>query len=196
LLAKPAVVVRRVAGPLAAILAIVGSASPAPAQERVNPRGAAIKAYLDRVNQYVALTKKLDEGLSPSPTKDPEKIEARRDALAVRIRRARQDAKRGDIFGDVEYYVREAVRRDAEERSRKDKAAAMEEVPPYDPPRVNAVYPTRAPLATMPPLLLADLPRLPDGLEYRFMGRDLVLRDVKSNLIVDFVNGAVPASKR
>jgi len=88
------------------------------------------------------------------------------------------------------------IQQDAEERSRKDKKAAMEEVPPYDPPKVNASYPEKAPLATVPPLLLNNLQRLPDGLEYRFMGRDLILRDVKTNLIVDFINEAVPVSKR
>jgi hypothetical protein len=42
---------------------------------------------------------------------------------------------------------------------------------------VNAIYPEKAALATVPPLILVNLPRLPDGLEYRFMGRDLILRD-------------------
>ena len=64
------------------------------------------------------------------------------------------------------------------------------------PPAVNTAYPEKAPLATVPPLILVNLPRLPDGLEYRFMGRDLVLRDQPSNLIIDFVPGAVPAFKK
>jgi hypothetical protein len=72
----------------------------------------------------------------------------------------------------------------------------MEEVPPSDPPRVNALYPEKAPLATVPPLILGNLPRLPEGVEYRFMGRDFVLRDVKANLVVDYINEAVPDSKR
>ena len=45
-------------------------------------------------------------------------------------------------------------------------------------------------------LIPVNLPRLPDGLEYRFMGRDLVLRDQASNLIIDFVPGAVPVVKK
>ena len=56
--------------------------------------------------------------------------------------------------------------------------------------------PEKAALATVPPLILVNLPRLPDGLEYRFMGRDLILRDRDANLIVDFVSGAVPVSAR
>jgi hypothetical protein len=38
----------------------------------------------------------------------------------------------------------------------------------------------------MPPLLLAELPPLPEEVEYRFVGSDLILRDVQASLIVDF----------
>jgi hypothetical protein len=72
----------------------------------------------------------------------------------------------------------------------------MQEVPPKSPPMVNTLYPEKAALATVPPLILANLPRLPDGLEYRFMGRDLILRDRDANLVVDFVAGAVPVLKK
>jgi hypothetical protein len=44
--------------------------------------------------------------------------------------------------------------------------------------------------------LLDALPRLPEGLEYRFMGNDLILRDTKANLIVDFINNAVPTAAK
>ena len=63
-------------------------------------------------------------------------------------------------------------------------------------PKINADYPEKAPLATVPPLILRRLPTLPDGLEYRFMRRDLILRDSKANLIVDFVHEAVPTIGR
>ena len=68
--------------------------------------------------------------------------------------------------------------------------------PAQNPPAVNTPYPENAPLATVPPLILVNLPRLPDGLEYRFMGRHLILRDQPSNLIIDFVPGAVPVFKK
>jgi hypothetical protein len=61
---------------------------------------------------------------------------------------------------------------------------------------VNTLYPEKAALATVPPLILVNLPRLPDGLEYRFMGRDLILRDRDANVVVDFVPGAVPVLKK
>jgi hypothetical protein len=46
----------------------------------------------------------------------------------------------------------------------------------------------------MPPDLLARLPRLPRGLEYRFVNHDLVLRDIDANLIIDVVPEAIPVS--
>ena len=57
---------------------------------------------------------------------------------------------------------------------------------------VNAIYPTNAPLSTVPPSLLLRLPKLPTDLEYRFVGRTLVLRDREANMIVDFLKEAVP----
>jgi hypothetical protein len=52
---------------------------------------------------------------------------------------------------------------------------------------VNAPYPSAAPLSTVPPSLLLKLPPLPDALEYRFVGRNLILWDTKANLIVDIL---------
>jgi len=60
--------------------------------------------------------------------------------------------------------------------------------------QVNATYPEKAPLQSTPPTLLLDLPTLPSELEYRIVGRDLVLRDVAANLIVDLLPNALPPS--
>jgi hypothetical protein len=57
--------------------------------------------------------------------------------------------------------------------------------------KVNAVYPENAPLPTIPPNLLANLAQLPKDLEYRIVGRALILRDVHANLIVDYIPNAV-----
>ena len=160
----------------------------------VNPHAAAIKGFQDRVKAYVDLQKKVDDGLPKlSGNEDSSKIEAHQAAMAARIKLARANAKPGDIVGDVGPVIKAVIREDARLRKLRDARAAMEEVPKFDPPRVNAAYPEKLPLATMPPLILDALPRLPEGLEYRFMGNDLILRDTTANLIADFVNGAVPA---
>ncbi|HKT11053.1 MAG TPA: hypothetical protein VJW77_04430 [Terriglobia bacterium] len=48
-----------------------------------------------------------------------------------------------------------------------------------------------APVETTPPSLLLNLPKLPAELEYRVVQHDLVLHDVKANLVVDYVPGAI-----
>ncbi len=165
--------------------------------QAVNSQAAVMKAFEDRVQQYVGLRRKLESSLPPlKPTGDPGEVEARQHALANDIRAARAGARQGDIFGPAAASFRQIVREDARHRSTRDVYATMQEVPTRTPPRVNADYPRPAPLATVPPLILTRLQRLPDGLEYRFLGRDLILRDTHANLIVDYVRGAVPAVGR
>ena len=60
------------------------------------------------------------------------------------------------------------------------------------PLRVNDTYPEKLPLQTTPPTLLLNLPKLPEELDYRVVGNNLVLRDVEANLIVDFIPQAIP----
>jgi hypothetical protein len=56
---------------------------------------------------------------------------------------------------------------------------------------VHARLPVTAQMATMPPALLKVLPTLPKALEYRILGRYLVLRDVDASLIIDYIPAAV-----
>ena len=44
---------------------------------------------------------------------------------------------------------------------------------------------------TVPPNILAALPKLPEDLEYRFVNRTMILLDTHANLIVDFVPNAI-----
>ncbi len=166
-------------------------------QERVNPQAEAMGKFSERVNGYLSLQKKV-EGKLPAQkeTNDPEKIKTHITDLANGIRAVRADAKPGDIFDGVSEQFRHSIREDAKNRSVRDAFAAMQEVPKNTRSKVNADYPETAALATVPPLILQRLQRLPDGLEYRFMGRDLILRDTKANIIVDFLHEAVPTVGR
>ena len=58
--------------------------------------------------------------------------------------------------------------------------------------QINQSYPDNLPLQSTPPSLLLSLPELPKGLEYRLVGRELVLRDVDANIVVDYVANALP----
>lgn len=180
---------------------ILGTLGPAPVhavtRQAVNPDAEKLKEFNDRVNKFVELEKKLEAPLPPvGKTDDPAKVEAHRKALADAVRASRRDARPGDVFGDTARQFRLIIKQDAHERSVRDALAAMKEVPKSPVPRVNGEYPEKLPLATVPPLILARLQRLPEGLEYRFMGRDLILYDAKTNLIVDVVHEAVPTIGR
>ena len=166
-------------------------------QARVNPRAEAMAHFSERVTAYLALQKKVEAKLSSQKeTDDLERIKAHVSTLAAGIRRMRAGAKPGDIFNGAAEQFRQIMQEDARDRSVRDAFAAMQEVPKRTPPRVNADYPETAALATVPPLILNRFQRLPDGLEYRFMGRDLILRDTKANLIVDVLREAVPTVGR
>lgn len=58
--------------------------------------------------------------------------------------------------------------------------------------RVNARYPDSVPLSSVPAQLLSALPTLPDELEYRFVGRDLILLDKKARLVADVMPAVLP----
>jgi hypothetical protein len=59
-------------------------------------------------------------------------------------------------------------------------------------PVINKRYPDDVPLATMPLRVLAELPKLPADLEYRFVDRHLILMDVPAHVILDYVLNAIP----
>jgi hypothetical protein len=166
-------------------------------QERVNPQAEAMAHFSERVMAYLSLQKKVEGTLSTQKeTNDPERIKTHIASLAKGIRAARAGAKAGDLFDGASEQFRQSIRQDAKERSVRDAFASMQEVPKRTLARVNADYPETAALATVPPLILQRLQRLPDGVEYRFMGRDLILRDTKANLIVDVLHEAVPTVGR
>jgi hypothetical protein len=172
----------------------LGPATPAVAQDavRVNAYGAAVKGFRDRADAYLALHRKAADTVPPlKESDDPAKLTAREQALGEAIRRARPEAKEGELFGaDLAPRIRRIVRQDWAKRSAADRAGLLEEIPPGAVADVNATYPPVLPLATFPATLLASLPPLPEGLEYRFVGRHLIIRDVVANIIVDVLRDA------
>ena len=150
-----------------------------------------------RVKAYVSLHRRL-EGTVPTiavSTNYAEVLSAI-DALGAKIRAERREARRGDVFTpEVECWFREMI--DASLQGCDTKAiydAINEENPPNVTLalQINARWPNGASRGPMPPQLLADLPQLPDDLQYRFIDRDLVLWDAHANLVVDFIRKALP----
>jgi hypothetical protein len=163
----------------------------------------AIKDFNDRVKDYLKLHKKAAETLPPlTGQEDPATVAAHRVALAEAIRAHRAAARRGDIFdAKVVPTIVERVRTELQGvEARPARKVIREGNPQYDPEgyvsvpvRVNASYPLRAPVSTVPASVLLVLPLLPANiLEYRFVGRDLILIDTEANLIVDYILGAAP----
>ncbi len=179
----------------AVVLAAAACASSrAGSQPAVNPTGAAFKDFSDRLQQYLQVRAAAEAKVPDlTDTSDPSKISGREKALADAIRAGRPEAKQGDVFpASTVADFRRIIAEDFRKRTPPDRAAVLQEVPMKVPPRVNNDYPTSLPLATFPPALLRKLQRLPDELEYRFLGRHLILRDINANLIVDFIPDVVP----
>jgi hypothetical protein len=178
---------------LVVVLSTGGVRTGAPQANPVNPTGAAVKAFLDNVQAYLKVRARAETNVPKlDETADPAKIQAREVAFGDAIRAERANAKRGDIFGPVEALFRKTVREDSRKRGLRDRKALLAELPPGLMPKVNAVYPSTVPLATFPPALLEQLPPLAEQLEYRYMGRHLILRDVKANVIVDYIPDILP----
>lgn len=157
---------------------------------RVNRTAALFKEFDDRVQNYVKLQKQKESALPAlKNTSDPAEIEARRKTLAAAIQAARRHAVPGDIFfSAVKPEFLKILRGELKgPGSRTTRAAIQEDKPNQIALRVNRVYPETAPLSTVPPMVLLNLPPLPEQLEYRFVNRHLVLRDAKANLIVDYM---------
>jgi hypothetical protein len=126
-------------------------------------------------------------------TDDPQKISDRERALGETIMTLRAGAKPGEIFApEYQPYFIKIVKDDFATRSARDRKALVSELPAKVKLDINTVYPTTLPLATFPAALLRKLPDLPPELEYRIVGRSLILRDVKANLIVDILRDVVP----
>ena len=145
------------------------------------------------VERYVELRTRIEGTMAVlRVTADPAEILGREQVLGAAVQAARPGARQGEIFSAATVTdFRRIIAPDRGRRSAGDQAAIMSEVPPAS-PRVNAPYPAMSPLATFPPLLLGTLPRLPDDLEYRFMGRQLIIRDTRTNLVVDYLSDGAP----
>ena len=119
---------------------------------------------------------------------------ARQESLAAALRDVRKSARPGDLVpAAVADLIRTAVAHDLKRRSAAATRGALEEVPNGPPPVINKTYPVQAALPTVPPLLLTDLPPLPDNLQYRFYDRHMVILDGDVEIIVDYIANVLPA---
>ena len=151
---------------------------------RVQVWGNIAADFSARIETYLELRHTLEQGLPPlTVTDNPAEIGRAERALARRIRVARRGARQGELFTpDIRAVFRRVLLLETDARTR---TAIMDENPGAFSTRINGTYSKERPLSTVPANILAVLPRLPDDIQYRFLGPDLVLHDTRANVILD-----------
>ena len=143
-----------------------------------------------RVDRYMKLHHGLrDPALDRTEAVSVAANQASRQTLAARIRLARVDARQGEIFTPpTAIRVRQLLNPEVRGAAAADaRQAIRDDAPAKFTLHVNDAYPAGASLPTMPGRVLAALPSLPAGLEYRIVDRHLILLDVSANIIVDYM---------
>jgi hypothetical protein len=170
--------------------AVPGTGTSTPPAQPVNEDAKALAAFLDRVNQYVLVHQKLENTL-PKLSKEstPQQVDAHQRALSKLLQDARKDAKQADIFTpESQVVIKKLI---SKIFSGPDgpglRASVMDENPGVPNLKVNDRYPDEIPVSTIPPQLLEGLPKLPEEMEYRFVGNDLILMDTHAHIIADFI---------
>ena len=168
-----------------------------PEGSNVNSDAKLMFVFKAKVDDYLKLRKDLEKDAPPlKKTADPKEILAAEKVLAAKVRAARANAKRGDFFTPATQAQFRRLLNPALKGSEgiENKGAIRDDAPePKDVPfHVNADYPRDESLSTVPPDVLMSLPQLPPDIQYRFVGRHLILYDAKPNIIVDFMLNALP----
>jgi hypothetical protein len=141
-----------------------------------------------RVSAYTDLRNELNKGLPPLTVDDPAHVQKAVQALAAKIRVARARAKRGDIFTPA---IARAFQKALLQVDDSTWVAIVDDNPGEFSKPINASYPEDKPFSTVPPNILKILPRLPDDMEYHFLGRHLILLDTRASVIVDWIPFAI-----
>lgn len=149
--------------------------------------------FEQRAKQYLEWREKT-VGKTPSPANSPEKIVAARRELANRVRVARAGAKQGEISTPEasDYFRRQITDTLNGPHGKEIRSSLRHAEPTKIELQINQGYPETVPLQSTPATLLLNLPELPKGLEYRILGRELILRDSDANIIVDYVPNGLP----
>ena len=156
---------------------------------------AAVETFEKQVKAYVELRNKVKEN-APKLGKDstPEQIHAYRTALEQSLRSARANAKRGELFRpETADYIRRTLKTEFQGKDRQELREKIFETELQGVVlRVNYPYAQTAEYSEMPATLLAKLPQVPKEVRYRFVGRNMLLVDRESDVIIDFMPDALP----
>jgi hypothetical protein len=175
----------------------IGAVVQASSQTATNADAATLRDFQERINRYGEMHKAAAKGTAkPKESADPAKIITAQDTLAARIRDARPTAKQGDMFTpETQRIFRRLLAPPLKGEDGRDAKALIKDDAPAPgsiPFKVNAKYPEGAPVPTVPASVLLGLPTLPRPLEYRIIGRHLLLLDTEAGIIVDYIPNAIP----
>jgi hypothetical protein len=158
----------------------------------------ALATMNDRIREYVALHRRVEDTLPGLPTDaTPEQIDQRQRELLRKLAEARASAQPGDLFtAEAQPVIKRLLAQVfGGPQGRLLKASIMDENPTdlatYK-LTVNARYPDTVPVTTVPVDVLQTLPELTEDLEYRFIGDALILLDTHAHLIADYIENALP----
>jgi hypothetical protein len=149
-----------------------------------------VSDFMRRVDRYMQLHDKVQRlGTRQKQRDDIGENLVSQQALALRIRFARHDARPGDLFTPA---IAMALRRAMDPELRGLSARTVRESIREDAPAtfvlvVNGSFPAGDSRSTMPGNLLQILPPLPTGLEYRIVDTHLVLIDLDADIVVDYM---------
>jgi hypothetical protein len=154
------------------------------------------KSFERRADDYAVLHQTLEGNIADLPDQaTPEQMESHRREMAVMIQKERSNAKSGEFFtpDTVALLKRILGTTLAGAGGNANKESLMDENPGALPNvGVNDHYPDGTPVATMPIELLEQFPTLPEKLEYRFLGKRLVLVDSGAAIVLDITPNVLP----
>jgi hypothetical protein len=163
--------------------------------QQVNADALVMDNFENRVKDYLKLRKQIEGELHPlRSTGSQETIAHHEHEMAERIRKTRRSAVQGAFFSpEIAAEFRRLIKLAMQGTDATHVHQSLLHAEPVRLQlRINASYPSGIPLQSTPPTLLANLPPLPPELDYRVVANNLVLRDAKANVILDFVPNAIP----
>ncbi|HYL75525.1 MAG TPA: hypothetical protein VEU96_15035 [Bryobacteraceae bacterium] len=153
-----------------------------------------LSEFNHRIQDFVKMHQNAEPGIPHiTASYSGEEIVARQHTMAARIVAQRAGAMEGNIFTPaIRPYFERAIN-SAYAENEPGIQASLECITPVDEKALtaNAAYPENVSYAMTPPTILLHIPKLPPELEYRIVNRDLLLRDVEANLIVDIMRNAI-----
>lgn len=166
----------------------------APPRPGVAQNAAAMDDVKVRVEQFAAERDRAADALPPLRDKaERDEIVAHERALASRLAAERGRTNETIFTARTETLFRrlitEAVRQPG---GRATRASVLDENPGAIALAPNRPYPDGIVVSTVPPEILKALPALPPDVEYRFVGKHLIIRDTRANFVVDVLKDALP----